>query len=63
MILVCGEALIDLFVGPREGTELPARADVGLNVHGLSCHFNRDTAGEKCLTHEATLGPLKAEAC
>lgn len=29
MILVCGEALIDLFVGPREGTELPARAVAG----------------------------------
>jgi fructokinase len=29
MILVCGEALIDLFVGPREGTEMPARAVAG----------------------------------
>lgn len=29
MILVCGEALIDLFVGPAEGTEMPARAVTG----------------------------------
>lgn len=29
MILVCGEALIDLFVGPPEGRELPARAVPG----------------------------------
>ncbi|AMJ60033.1 carbohydrate kinase family protein [Bosea sp. PAMC 26642] len=29
MILVCGEALIDLFVGPPEGAELPARAVAG----------------------------------
>lgn len=29
MILVCGEALIDLFVGPAEGTEMPARAVAG----------------------------------
>jgi fructokinase len=29
MILVCGEALIDLFVGEREGTEMPARAVAG----------------------------------
>ncbi|MBR3194548.1 carbohydrate kinase [Bosea sp. (in: a-proteobacteria)] len=29
MILVCGEALIDLFVGPPEGTEMPARAVAG----------------------------------
>lgn len=28
-ILVCGEALIDLFVGPPEGTEMPARAVAG----------------------------------
>jgi fructokinase len=34
MILVCGEALIDLFVGPREGTEMPARAVAG------GSHFN-----------------------
>jgi hypothetical protein len=26
MIDVCGEALIDLFVGPAEGAEMPARA-------------------------------------
>jgi hypothetical protein len=26
MILVCGEALIDLFVGPAEGAEMPERA-------------------------------------
>lgn len=29
MILVCGEALIDLFVGPPEGREMPARAVAG----------------------------------
>jgi fructokinase len=29
MILVCGEALIDLFVGPAEGAEMPARAVAG----------------------------------
>ena len=29
MILVCGEALIDLFVDPPEGTEMPARAVAG----------------------------------
>lgn len=29
MILVCGEALIDLFVGPPEGAELPARVVAG----------------------------------
>lgn len=29
MILVCGEALIDLFVGPAEGGEMPARAVAG----------------------------------
>jgi fructokinase len=29
MILVCGEALIDLFVGPPEGAEMPARAVAG----------------------------------
>jgi fructokinase len=29
MILVCGEALIDLFVGAAEGTEMPARAVAG----------------------------------
>jgi fructokinase len=29
MILVCGEALIDLFVGPVEGAEMPARAVAG----------------------------------
>jgi fructokinase len=29
MILVCGEALIDLFVGPAEGAETPARAVAG----------------------------------
>jgi sugar/nucleoside kinase (ribokinase family) len=29
MILVCGEALIDLFVGPAEGAEMPARAIAG----------------------------------
>jgi fructokinase len=29
MILVCGEALIDLFVGPPDGTEMPARAVAG----------------------------------
>jgi fructokinase len=29
MILVCGEALIDLFVGPAEGVEMPARAVAG----------------------------------
>lgn len=29
MILVCGEALIDLFVGPPEGTEMPARVVAG----------------------------------
>jgi fructokinase len=29
MILICGEALIDLFVGEREGTEMPARAVAG----------------------------------
>lgn len=29
MILVCGEALIDLFVGPPEGNEMPARAVAG----------------------------------
>src|SRR5216684_6378707 len=29
MILVCGEALIDLFVGPAEGSEMPARAVAG----------------------------------
>src|SRR5437762_3525245 len=29
MILVCGEALIDLFVGLREGSEMPARAVAG----------------------------------
>lgn len=29
MILVCGEALVDLLVGPAEGTEMPARAVAG----------------------------------
>lgn len=29
MILVCGEALIDLFLGPPEGAEMPARAVAG----------------------------------
>jgi fructokinase len=29
MILVCGEALIDMFVGPAEGTAMPARAVAG----------------------------------
>src|SRR2546423_14137071 len=29
MIVVCGEALIDLFVGPAEGAEMPARAVAG----------------------------------
>lgn len=29
MILVCGEALVDLFVGPPEGTEMPARVVAG----------------------------------
>ncbi len=29
MILVCGEALIDLFVGRAEGAEMPARAVAG----------------------------------
>ena len=29
MILVCGEALIDLFIGPAEGNEMPARAVPG----------------------------------
>jgi sugar/nucleoside kinase (ribokinase family) len=29
MILVCGEALIDLFVGAAEGAEMPARAVAG----------------------------------
>lgn len=29
MILVCGEALIDLFVGPPDGTQMPARAVAG----------------------------------
>lgn len=28
-VLVCGEAIIDLFVGPPEGTEMPARAVAG----------------------------------
>ena len=30
MILVCGEALIDLFVGPAAGAEMPARHDADL---------------------------------
>lgn len=29
MILVCGEALVDLLVGPAEGTQMPARAVAG----------------------------------
>jgi fructokinase len=29
LILVCGEALIDLFVGPAEAAEMPARAVAG----------------------------------
>lgn len=29
MILVCGEALVDLFLGPAEGGEMPARAVAG----------------------------------
>jgi len=29
MIVVCGEALIDLFVGPAEGAEMSARAVAG----------------------------------
>ena len=29
MILLCGEAMIDLFVGPAEGAEMPARAVAG----------------------------------
>jgi fructokinase len=35
MTLACGEALIDLFVGPPEGTEMPARA-VACGEPGLS---------------------------
>lgn len=30
MILVCGEALIDLFVGPAAGAEMPARNGANL---------------------------------
>jgi hypothetical protein len=33
-----------------------ARADVGLNVYGLSYHFDRDKARERGLTHEINPG-------
>ena len=38
MILVCGEALIDLLVGAPEGNEMPARA--GRAGHGTSAETN-----------------------
>jgi fructokinase len=59
VILVCGEALIDLFVGPPEGTEMPARAvaggspfnvAIGLARQGVPAAFlggiSRDRFGE-----------------
>ena len=33
-----------------------ARAEVGLNIYGLSYHFDRDKAREKGLTHEVNPG-------
>ena len=33
-----------------------ARADLGINVYGLSYHFDRDKAREKGLTHEVNPG-------
>jgi len=33
-----------------------ARADVGINVYGLSYHFDRDKARERGLTHEVNPG-------
>lgn len=41
MILVCGEALIDLFVDPPEGTEMPARAVAGGSPFNVAIGLNR----------------------
>ena len=38
------------------GTSGAARADLGLNVYGLSYHFDRDKARERGLTHEINPG-------
>ncbi|GAB4064047.1 carbohydrate kinase [Ancylobacter sonchi] len=44
MILVCGEALIDLFVGPPEGTEMPARAVAGGSPFNVAIGLARQGA-------------------
>ena len=41
MILVCGEALIDLFVGAPEGAEMPARAVAGGSPFNLAIGLAR----------------------
>jgi fructokinase len=69
MILVCGEALIDLFVGAREGAGLPARAvaggspfnlAIGLARLGVPCAFlgniSRDCFGALLADHLASEG-------
>ena len=35
---------------------MPAHADVGINLYGLSYHFDRDKARDKGLTHEVNPG-------
>ena len=42
MILVCGEALIDLFVGAAEGAEMPARAVAGGSPFNVAIGLARE---------------------
>lgn len=44
MILVCGEALIDLFVGLQESTEMPARAVTGSSPFNVAIGLARQDA-------------------
>ena len=41
MILVCGEALVDLFVGAPQGGEMPARAVAGGSPFNLATGLAR----------------------
>ncbi|MBS7541190.1 PfkB family carbohydrate kinase [Ancylobacter lacus] len=48
MILVCGEALIDLFVGPPEGAEMPTRAVAGGSPFNVAIGLARLGARSTC---------------
>jgi fructokinase len=63
MILVCGEALIDLFVGPPLGRELPARAVPGGSPFNVAIGLARLGAGAAflgCVSRDR-FGALLAE--